>query len=66
MKVLRQNLKVAGSFRPMTARQRRAFEQRLAAPASDGRFELYKTSAEHEGDEGRAQHGYPTQEELAL
>jgi predicted aldo/keto reductase-like oxidoreductase len=65
MTVLRQNLKVARHFSPMSAPQRRAFERRLMAPAADGRFELYKTTAEHEGDEGRAQHGYPTQDELS-
>ena len=35
------------------------------AVAADGRFELYKTTAQHDGDEGRAQHGFPSQEELA-
>ena len=31
-----------------------------------GRFELDKTTAEHDGDEGRKQHGYPTSEATAL
>ena len=31
-----------------------------------GWFELYKTTAEHDGDEGRKQHGYPTCEATAL
>jgi len=34
--------------------------------ARDGRFELYKTTAEHEGDAGSQQHGIPRQEEVAL
>ena len=34
--------------------------------AADGRFELYKTTAEHEGEVGRAQHGFPSQEEVAM
>jgi hypothetical protein len=32
---------------------------RMADTAADGRFERYKTTAEHEGDEGRSQHGFP-------
>jgi hypothetical protein len=50
----------------MTARARLAYERRLAADAEDGRYELYKTTAEHDGDVGRAQHGFPSPEELAL
>ena len=50
----------------MGARQRSAYERSLCEAALDGRFELYKTSAEHEGDVGRQQHGFPAQEEVAL
>jgi aryl-alcohol dehydrogenase-like predicted oxidoreductase len=66
MKVLRQNLAIARAFSPMSARQRAAYERSVADTALDGRFELYKTTAEHEGDEGRKQHGFPPQEELAM
>ena len=66
MKVLRQNLAIARAFSPMSARQRAAYERSLTDTALDGRFELYKTTAEHEGDEGRKQHGFPSQEEVAL
>jgi hypothetical protein len=66
MKVLRQNLKVARGFVPMTARAQHAYTRGLLDYAMDGRFELYKTSAEHEGDVGRRQHGYPSQEEVAV
>jgi len=38
----------------------------LIDSARDGRFELYKTTAEHEGDPGRQQHGFPRQDEVAL
>jgi hypothetical protein len=38
---------------------------RLAPMAADGRFELYKTSALHDGDEGRSQHGFPSPEAMA-
>ena len=66
LRALRQNLRIAQRLVPMTALERRAYERRLEEPASDGRFELYKTTAEHEGDEGRAQHGFPSQDEVAL
>ena len=65
MKVLRQNLAIASGFRPMTAGQMLALRKRVAEPASDGRFELYKTTAMHEGPIGREQHGFPNQEELS-
>ena len=45
---------------------RATYEQSLREPALDGRFELYKTSAEHEGDVGRKQHGFPSQDEVAV
>jgi uncharacterized protein len=66
LKVLRQNLKIARGFIPMTAAERLEYERSLAVEALDGRFELYKTSAEHEGDVGRKEHGFPTQDALAL
>ncbi len=65
LKVLRQNVRIARGFVAMTSRQRQAYERSLAAVASDGRFELYKTTAEHEGDVGRSQHGFPSQAEMA-
>jgi aryl-alcohol dehydrogenase-like predicted oxidoreductase len=65
MKVLRQNLRIVRAFSPMSERARRAYEQSVEDEALDGRFELYKTTAEHDGDEGREQHGFPLQEELA-
>ena len=64
MKVLTQNLRIARGFRPMSERERRAYERRIESDAHDGRFETYKTTAQHEGDEGRAQHGFPLQEEM--
>jgi uncharacterized protein len=64
MRVLRQNLKIAQGFRPMTESQMQAYRKRLAEQAADGRYELYKTTAQHDGVEGRAQHGFPSQEEL--
>ncbi|OLE96966.1 MAG: aldo/keto reductase [Cyanobacteria bacterium 13_1_20CM_4_61_6] len=66
LKVLRQNLEIARGFSPMNARERKAYEESLADSALDGRFELYKTSAEHDGEVGRTQHGFPSQDEVAL
>jgi len=66
MTVLRQNVAIARNFSPMSASQRTAYERSVADEALDGRFELYKTTAEHEGEEGRKQHGFPSQEEVAM
>ena len=65
MKVLRQNLRIAREFSPMSERERRSYERSLADYGPDGRHELYKTSAEHEGEVGRKQHGFPSPEEMA-
>jgi predicted aldo/keto reductase-like oxidoreductase len=65
MRVLRQNLRIARGFTAMNPDERKAYEKSLDVDALDGRFELYKTTAEHDGDVGRKQHGFPTQEELA-
>jgi uncharacterized protein len=64
MRVLRQNVRVAAGFRPMSARQMAALRTRVREEAADGRFELYKTTAMHEGPVGRQQHGFPGGEEL--
>jgi aryl-alcohol dehydrogenase-like predicted oxidoreductase len=65
LKVLRQNVAIASNFMPLTPAQMERLRHRFAAVAADGRFERYKTTAEHEGDEGRAQHGFPPQDELS-
>ena len=65
MKVLKQNLAIADGFRPLTKAQMEQIRHRVAAPAADGRFERYKTTAEHDADEGRAQHGFPPMDQLA-
>ena len=65
MKVLKQNVRIASDFTPMSATQMERLRHRMAGIAADGRFERYKTTAEHDGDEGRQQHGFPLQEELA-
>jgi len=64
MKVLRQDLRIARSFVPMTPAEMDALRKRCAEPAGDGRFEAYKVTAKHEGPVGRKQHGFPPPEEL--
>ena len=65
MRILRQNLAVADGFKPMTTRQMDALRTRVEEEALDGRYELYKTTATHEGKVGRKQHGFPSEEELS-
>ena len=62
--ILQQNLKVARNFQPMSAEEMQTLRTRCAAAAGDGRYELYKVSARHEGPIGRAQHGFPTPEAM--
>ena len=59
--VLRQNLKIARGFTPMSGAEMHALRSRLREFAGDGRFELYKTSMQHEGPIGRRQHGFPAE-----
>jgi hypothetical protein len=65
MKVLRQNLRIAREFSPMSEREQKAYECSLAEYGPDGRYELSKTSAEHEGEVGLQQHSFPSPEEMA-
>ena len=66
LRILRQNLAVARGFRPLGAKAMARLRASVAEEASDGRFELYKTTAKHEGPEGRRQHGFPSEEEAAV
>jgi len=65
MRILQQNLRVARGFRPFSARQMDMLRRRVRAEAADGRYELYKTTARHEGKVGREQHGFPDDQELS-
>ena len=62
-KVLRQDLKIARGFRPMSEAEMKALRERCAEAAADGRYELYKVSMKHDGAIGRKQHGFPSEEE---
>jgi uncharacterized protein len=66
MDVLQQNLRVATDFRPFSEQEMERLRENVAGQGVDGRFELYKTSMSHDGAVGRAQHGFPSTEELAL
>ena len=65
MRVLRQNVRIAGDFTAMSDPEMATLRARVAELAADGRYELYKSTAKHEGDVGRKQHGFPLQEEVA-
>jgi aryl-alcohol dehydrogenase-like predicted oxidoreductase len=64
--VLRQNVKIARGFKPMSARTMETLRRRISPSAADGRFELYKISAAFEGDESRRVHGLPLHDELPV
>jgi aryl-alcohol dehydrogenase-like predicted oxidoreductase len=64
--VLRQNLAIARGFQPMTPEEMASLRKRCASAAADGHLELYKSTIKFDGKEGRAQHDFPTQEELPL
>jgi uncharacterized protein len=63
-RVLKQNLRIARGFERMSAAAMQALRTRCREEAADGRFELYKVTGKHEGDEGRRQHGFPPQSEV--
>ena len=65
LKVLRQNLRIARDFTPMTADEMQQLRTRCAPDAADGHFELYKTSKKFDGPPGRKQHKFPSMDELA-
>ena len=64
LEVLEQNLAIAANFKPMDDAERKALEQQVAFWASDGRYELFKTTVKYDGDVGRQEHQYPTPEQL--
>jgi aryl-alcohol dehydrogenase-like predicted oxidoreductase len=64
--ILRQNLAIAREFKPFTEAEMQALRARTAEHASDGHFELYKTTTRFDAKVGREQHGYPTEEDLPL
>ena len=64
--VLRQNLKLARGFTPLTAKQTQALRQRCAPYAADGHLEMYKTTMKYDANVGQEQHGFLSGEELPM
>jgi aryl-alcohol dehydrogenase-like predicted oxidoreductase len=62
LEVLRQNLKIAQSFEPMSAAEMQMLRERCGPVAADGRFELYKLSLKYDNPEARLAHGFPLDE----
>ena len=57
--VLRQNLKIAQGFQPMTAGEMEEVRDQCRSLAADGRFEHYKASLQFDNPEAREAHHYP-------
>jgi aryl-alcohol dehydrogenase-like predicted oxidoreductase len=66
LEVLRQNLKIATGFKPLSAEAMQATRDHVRQFAGDGRFELFKTTTKYDGKEGRQQHHFPTVEKLPV
>jgi aryl-alcohol dehydrogenase-like predicted oxidoreductase len=62
--VLKQNLEVARGFQALSAAQMQSLRDRCRVDASDGRWELFKTTKKDDGDLGRQKHGFPPSMEL--
>jgi len=65
--VLRQNLRVARGFTPMSDAQMQALRDRCAKAAGDGRHEVYKLSLRFDNPQARLSHSLPldpTQKEV--
>jgi aryl-alcohol dehydrogenase-like predicted oxidoreductase len=65
--VLRQNLRVARGFKPMTVADMQALRDRCRESAGDGRYEPYKLSLKFDNPQARWAHGFPldpTQKEV--
>ena len=59
LEVLRQNVKIARGFKPMTTAEMQALRERTRQSAGDGRYELYKVSLKFDNPEARMAHGFP-------
>ncbi len=59
LEVLRQNLRVAQNFKPMTTQEMDELRNRCKPYSADGRYELYKLSLKFDNPEARLAHGFP-------
>ena len=57
--VLRQNLKIARGFQPLSEAEMQSITDRVRPVAADGRFELYKMSLKYDNPEARMAHDFP-------
>jgi uncharacterized protein len=57
--VLKQNLKIAQNFQPMSPAEMQAVRDSVKEYAADGRFELYKLSLKFDDPEARISHEFP-------
>jgi len=57
--VLRQNLRIAQRFEPMTRAEMDKIRDSVKEYAADGRFELYKLSLKYDNPEARLAHQFP-------
>jgi predicted aldo/keto reductase-like oxidoreductase len=57
--ILRQNLRIAQNFRPLSSDEMQALQERVKEVAADGHFELYKVSIKFDNPEARLAHGFP-------
>lgn len=57
--VLRQNLRIAQGFTPMSADEMDSLREQCRPLAADGRFEHYKVSLQFDNPQAREAHGFP-------
>lgn len=55
---LEENVALARGFKPLSDAERTALVERVRAVATDGRFELFKSSQSFDGPHHRRQHGF--------
>jgi aryl-alcohol dehydrogenase-like predicted oxidoreductase len=64
--VLDHHVRIADGFTPLDDVAMQALRDKYHDRATDGHLELYKSTAKNDADEGRAQHGFPLMEKLAM
>jgi aryl-alcohol dehydrogenase-like predicted oxidoreductase len=60
MRQLQDDVKMARSFKPMTAAEMDALRNRVKDEAGDGRHEMFKSTKIYDGPHHRKQHGFAT------
>jgi len=64
--VLDHHVRIATDFTPLDEVAMQALRDRYRDRATDGHLELYKSTAKNDADEGRAQHGFPPMDQVAM